>query len=145
MRLARPARVTPAAADFVFHIAELLPESSDFFLLGRDFVILFVDLLSGELLIHGLLRIGIVLDTRFFGFALQNVQFLFGVGNFLALRGEALAPGLFGVGIFLLSGVLRESEFGLYRGGRRFRSSGIGRGRRRLHASGRFGSDVVIR
>src|SRR5882672_2193881 len=102
--LARPARVTPSAAKLVFHVAELLLEVGNLFFLGGNFFILLVNFLACELFIHGFLGVGVILQIGFFRFALKDAQCFFRVRDFPALCCKALAPGGFGVGIFLFFG-----------------------------------------
>src|SRR2546429_6105751 len=122
-RLARPARITASAAKLIFEITELLLQVSDFFFLSSDFVVLLINFLTGVLLAHGYLRIGIILDIGLFSFALQDCEFLLGVGNFPALSGKALAPGGFGVGVLIFFSSVRFGSNGC--GGRRGRGEGL--------------------
>src|SRR6266853_4834930 len=101
MWLARPARVTPGAVKLVFHVIELLLEIGNFFFLRGNFVVLLVNFLACELFVHGLLWVRVILQIGFFSFALQDAKCFFRIGNFLSLSRKALAPGGFGVGIFL--------------------------------------------
>ena len=66
--------------------------------------LLFVDVLAGVLLVHGFLRVGIILNLGFLRFALEDVEFFFGARDFVALIFEAVAPGGFGLGVFIGGG-----------------------------------------
>src|SRR5438067_1585583 len=111
-RLARPARITASAAKLIFEITELLLQVSDFFFLGGDFVILLINFLTGVLLAHGFLRVGIILDIGLFSFAPQDCEFLLSIGDFPALSGKALAPGGFGVGVLIFFSSVRFGSNG---------------------------------
>src|SRR5262245_178106 len=93
---AGPAGVTAGFAEFVFEVGEALLECFDLFLFGGDFGGLFVDVFASVLLCHRFLRVGVILGLRFAELALENVEFLFGAGDFVALPFEAGAPSFLG-------------------------------------------------
>src|ERR1700693_1280724 len=99
--LARPARVTAGVVKLVFHVAELLLEVGNFFFLSGNFIVFLVNFLACELFVHGLLWVRVILQIGFFSFTLQDAKCFLGVGDFPSLSRKALAPGGFGVGIFL--------------------------------------------
>ncbi len=89
---AGPAGVAAGFAKIVFHIAELLLQVRDFFLLGSNFGSFVVDVLAGVLLGERFLRIVVVLKLLLVFFALQDIEFFFGTSDFVTLSGETLAP-----------------------------------------------------
>ena len=88
--LAGPSGIAAGFAKFVFHIAELLFQRFQLFLFGVDLGGFVVDVRAAVLLLHGLLRIVVILDLIFVQFALQDVDFLFGAADFVALFLETL-------------------------------------------------------
>src|SRR5262245_30244003 len=97
---AGPAGIPTAGAQLVFHVAELLLQIGNLFLLGLDLGGFLVDFGASVLFVHGLLRIGIILNIGLLQFALKNVAFEFSDGDFLALFGGSFARGFVRVGIF---------------------------------------------
>ena len=98
LSLAGPAGVAAGFAEFVFEVGEALFEGGDFLTLGFDFGLLVVDFFAGVLLAQGFLWVGVILHFGFLSFALENIEFFFGAGDFLVLIFEAIAPGGFGFG-----------------------------------------------
>src|SRR5882762_11357734 len=95
--LARPPGIAVRLPQLVFEGIQPLPQVGNFLLLGVDFRRLVVDVSPGVLLGHGFLWVRIVLQLRFFQFALQNVEFLLGLRNLIVLLLKPLSPGRFAV------------------------------------------------
>ena len=89
---AGPSRVAAGLLQLVFHIGELLLKLGNLLLFRVNFGLRIVDVLAGVLLLHGFLRVGIILNLGLLQFALQHVEFCLRLGDLCPLIGEALAP-----------------------------------------------------
>src|SRR5258708_21569948 len=113
---ARPTGVAAGLAKIVFHIAELLRQGCNLFFLGVGLFGLGVDLSAGILLVHRFGRVGVILQVGLIDFALQDLVFKLGIGNFPALGGEFLAPSGFGIWRFLFfAGIVTGRSGGILR------------------------------
>ena len=90
--LTNPAGIAAGFANGIFQVGHLLLERFDLGFFGIDFGVFFVDIGTIVLLHQGFLRIGIILDFVFAEFALQDVEFLFGGGEFGVKSPGALVP-----------------------------------------------------
>src|SRR5882762_6075180 len=116
---ARPPGVAAGLAKVVFHIAELLLQGCNLFFLGVGLVSLGIDLSARILLVHRFGRVRVILQVGLIDFALQDFVFKLGIGNFLALGGEFLAPRGFGIWRFLFfAGIVTGRSGGILSGGR---------------------------
>src|ERR1700694_1249612 len=127
--LPRPPRITARLSQLVFHIIQSLPQLIELPLLSVDFRRLFVDIAAVILLLQSFLRIRVVFQLGFFQLPSQNIEFLLGLCNFVALGLKPLSPSRLAIGIFSLGGVSALGGIARYlRRLRGLRSTGIGRG-----------------
>src|ERR1700733_11422355 len=96
-KLAGPAGVAAARAQLIFQVGQSLLQFGDFVFLRLDLRVLIGDVFARILLGKRLLWIAVVLRLKLLRFALQNVEFLFGLADLRALFREALAPSGFAI------------------------------------------------
>src|SRR5579859_566178 len=94
-KLPSPSRIAAGLAQLVFHIGELLFQVGDLLLFRADLGVLLVNVFAGVLFHQRFLRVAVILRLRLIGFALQNVEFLFRRGDFIALIRKPLSPSGF--------------------------------------------------
>src|SRR6266436_1040654 len=132
--LPRPPRITARLSQLLFHIIQPLLQLSHFLLLSVNFCINGVDVGTRILLLHGLLRVRVILHLGLFQLASQNLEFLLGLCNLVALDLKPPPPRRLAIWIL---GLGRFSGFGGVPGFRtvsRLRAvTGLGGASRRLH------------
>src|ERR1700694_3398836 len=127
--LPRPPRITARLSQLVFQVIQSLPQLIELSLLSVDFRRLFVDIAAVILLPQSFLRVRVVFQLGLFQLASQNVEFLLGLRNLVALGLKPLSPGRLAIRIFGLGGVSALGGVSRYlRSLRGLRSTGIGRG-----------------
>src|SRR6266851_6588960 len=98
--LPRPPRITARLSQLVFEVIQPLPQLIEFLPLGVDFRRLLVDIGAVKLLPQSFLRVRVIFQLRLFQLASQNIEFLLGLRNLVALGLKPLSPGLLAIRVF---------------------------------------------